>query len=39
MTREQMLDALVRRSATEPWKSRVEHLRKDAALSDTPFQL
>jgi hypothetical protein len=38
MTREQMLDALVRRSTHDPWRARVEELRKDAALSDSPFQ-
>lgn len=38
MTREQMLDALVRRSLHDPWKARVEGLRKDAGLSDSPFQ-
>jgi len=37
LTRDQMLDALVRRAATEPWKPRIERLRKDADLSDSAF--
>ncbi len=38
MTRDQMLDALVRRAAGHPWRARVDRLRNDAALSDEPFQ-
>jgi hypothetical protein len=37
MTRDQMLDALVRRSVTDPWKARIERLRQAAGLSDSPF--
>ena len=38
-TTEQMLDALVRRSAQTPWLARIVALRNDARLSDVPYQI
>jgi hypothetical protein len=36
-TTDQMLDALVRRSAQTPWSARLIALRSDVRLGDTPF--
>ncbi|HEY7036580.1 MAG TPA: hypothetical protein VH482_34950 [Thermomicrobiales bacterium] len=38
-TREQMLDAMVRRAAGQPWAHRVEHLRTSSAFGDVSYQL
>jgi len=37
-TLDQMLDALVRRSAQAPWYSRIQALRNDVRFGDTPVQ-
>lgn len=39
MTRDQMLDALVRRASTTPWATRTRELRQSRSFSDTEYSI